>query len=85
MNTEKVIKRTYDDYLFYENAKWKIEFAWFPKRCAISKKLIWLEYGYNGVFIWSQLVELGMNKIMLSEARWLTKKEFIFGKIAGTI
>jgi len=74
-----------DKMFFYKNAKWKLEFAWIPKRCAISKKLIWLETGYKGVFIWNQLVDMGMNKLELKESRWLTKREFIFGKIKGTI
>lgn len=29
--------------------EWKKKFAWFPRRCEISNKLIWLRYGYHGV------------------------------------
>lgn len=74
-----------NNWMFYSNCKWKLKFAWFPKRCDISNRLIWLETGYKGVFTWKQLVDMGMNKITLSETRWITKTEFIIGKLKGTI
>ena len=38
---------------FYERATWQLKFAWLPKRCVFSKKIIWLENAYCGVGIWT--------------------------------
>ena len=38
---------------FYERANWQLKFAWLPKRCVFSKKIIWLENAYRGVGIWT--------------------------------
>jgi hypothetical protein len=37
---------TYDP--FYDRAVWELSFAWFPHRCEITNKLIWLNYAYQG-------------------------------------
>lgn len=70
---------------FYKRAAWKLKFAWFPKICDISNRKIWLETGYKGTSTKEVFVDMGMSKTTISETRWLSKQEFIFGKIAGTI
>ena len=37
---------------FYLKAQWELKFAFLPKRCAITKRLIWLEYAYCGTALW---------------------------------
>ena len=38
---------------FYGKAKWKLKFALWPRRCAISNKWIWMKRGYEGTAIWT--------------------------------
>ena len=33
---------------FYHNAIWKLVFLFFPKKCVISGKKLWLCYAYEG-------------------------------------
>jgi len=37
--------QTYDP--FYDRCIEKYSFAWLPKRCALSKQIIWLKYAYK--------------------------------------
>ena len=46
------------DDVFYNNALKRnlglaLKFAWLPKRCALSGKLIWLKYGYRVTAMWT--------------------------------
>jgi hypothetical protein len=68
-----------NDLFFYNNAKWKLKFVWIPTRCDLSKKIMWLTYAYQGTSTDYDLEDLVIG------TRWLTKQEFIFGKIKGTI
>ncbi len=89
MNVEEeianVIAMNVNDWMFYSNAKWKLKFVWFPTRCDLSKKIMWLTYAYQGTSTDYVLEDLGMNKRLVVSTRWITKQEFIFGKIKGTI
>jgi hypothetical protein len=38
----------YGESLWSVRARWELLFCWFPRRCAISKKLIWLDFAYCG-------------------------------------
>ena len=38
---------------FFDRATWRLKFAWLPKRCVFSKKIIWMEQAYCGVGIWT--------------------------------
>jgi hypothetical protein len=38
---------------FYRRAIWKLRFSFWPRRCKISNKLIWLKRGYEGVAMWT--------------------------------
>jgi hypothetical protein len=64
---------------FYWKAKWKCRFVLSPKRCEISKKIIWLEYAYKGTAIWS-----GPDGNIV-EYHWVTKEEFIVGRLKGQL
>ena len=80
-----IMEKTYDDFMFYKAAKWKLKFVWWPVRCDKSKKILWLTHGYQGkntLFTWN---DLGRGKDLFIMTRWLSKSEFIFGKIKGTI
>jgi hypothetical protein len=74
-----------NDLLFYNNTKWKLKFVWFPTRCDLSKKIMWLTYAYQGTSTYYLPVDMSMNKRLVVSTRWITKQEFIFGKIKGTI
>lgn len=68
-----------DDWVFYKTAKWELTFVLFPKRCDKSNKLLWLSHEYRGIN------QLSTYEYSLQEVRWLSKKEFIFGKLSGRI
>ena len=73
-----IFKRTFDDWFFYHRAIWELKFVWFPQRCEISKKLLWLTYEYRGH---APRFFIGYT----NDIRWLSKKSFIFGKLSGDI
>ena len=73
-----IFKQTFDDWFFYHRAKWELKFVWFPQRCEISKKLLWLTYEYRGQ---APMFFVGYT----NDIRWVSKREFIFGKISGSI
>ena len=86
MNIEQENNWTgWNNQQFYNNTKWKLKFVWFPKTCDLSKRKIWLETAYKGTTTKEVFVDMGMSKTTIIETRWLTKPEFIFGKIKGTI
>lgn len=64
---------------FWDKALWYLKFAWWPQRSEISKKRIWLKKAYRG----TRLIT-GPGEPVI-EHRWLTKEEYIFGKIKGTL
>lgn len=43
--------QTYD--AFYDRASWKLKFIWWPTRCELSNRLLWLTFAYQGTAIWS--------------------------------
>lgn len=65
------------DWLFYQEATWVKKFAWTPKRCDQSKKLIWLTYGYCGSSL--ELLKFNTGTVILEKnvTRWLCKDQFI--------
>lgn len=65
--------------MFYNRATWYLKFAWWPKRCDRSGKRIWLTRAYYGVVMFT-----GPGSPVF-EYRWLTRDEFIMGKLRGTL
>jgi hypothetical protein len=59
------------DRAFYGRAQWSMKFAILPHRCDVTKKIIWLEYAYRGVAIWTGPGDDAV------ETRWHSKFEHI--------
>lgn len=68
---------TYDPFL--NRAKWKLKFAWWPHRCYLSNRQIWLELGYQGTAVWMGPGEPAV------ETNWITKEEFLVATLKGTL
>lgn len=64
---------------FYDDATWKLKFAWLPHRCYITGKEIWFEHAYHGRR--SRAIPSGIT----TEHRWLDKETWIVEKLKGTI
>lgn len=64
---------------FFRKAQWKLTFAWWPRRCFLSDKWIWLKLGYLGEAVWT-----GPGTPVF-ETRWLAKEEFLVAILKGRI
>jgi hypothetical protein len=64
---------------FRQRATWKIKFCWWPRRCYLSDRGLWLRQAYLGETVWT-----GPGEPIL-EQHWLDPQEYIIGKIKGTI
>lgn len=60
---------------FYDRCGAELSFAWFPHRCALTNKLIWLTVGYRLTSVW-----MGPGSDVV-EHRWHNKLEHIFWKL----
>jgi hypothetical protein len=54
----------------------------FQQDVIYRKKIMWLTYAYQGT---STHYVISTTKLLIVNTRWITKQEFIFGKIKGTI
>ena len=43
----------YYDRAFNQRASWTKKFALLPRRCALTDKIIWLKWAYEGVAVWT--------------------------------
>ena len=43
----------HDNHIFYRKAKWALKFLLWPRRCELSKKILWLTYAYQGHAMWT--------------------------------
>lgn len=57
----------------------QLKFAYLPKRCRISNKLIWLKYGYVVTLMYT-----GPGQPVF-EYFWYTKSEFLVQKLKGNL
>jgi hypothetical protein len=64
---------------FIDRALWYVKFAWIPRRCWISNRIIWLEKAYHGTAMWTGPGE------PVFEYHWVNKDEYLVAKIKGTI
>ena len=64
---------------FVNQAIWYVKFAWWPQRCWISNRLIWLELAYKGTAMWTGPGD------PLFEYHWVNKNEYLVAKIKGTL
>ncbi len=69
------MKNNYD--IFWKKAFWCENFAWLPKRSAISGKMIWMKFAYEGIAYYGPP--------NLEEIRWVTNEEYIFGILKGDL
>lgn len=53
------------------NLSTELKFAWLPRKCNISGKNIWLQYGYKLTAIWTGPGD------SVSETKWHDKNEHI--------
>lgn len=67
------------DEMFYDRAVWYLNFAWRPRRCDRSGAIIWLTRAYRGTVMW-----FGPGEPIM-EHRWLTKDQYILGKLRGNL
>lgn len=58
---------------------WFEKFAWFPKRCEVSGKRIWLKKGMLGV----RMITGPGEPVFIYE--WLDRKQFLIEKLKGTL
>jgi hypothetical protein len=66
---------TYDP--FYDRAAWELSFAWFPHRCEITNRLIWLTRAYQGTRIITGPGE------PVVEQRWHNKHQHLLWCLKG--
>jgi len=64
---------------FYSRAIWYAKFAWLPKRCDLSNKIIWFKVAYKGTAMFT-----GPGNPVI-DTRWISKEDFLFARIAGKI
>jgi hypothetical protein len=67
------------DSSFLSRAQWQLKLSLLPRRCRVSKKTIWLKYAYRGIAVWTGPGD------SVEEIRWVSKEEFLFGRIAGRL
>lgn len=68
-----------DDWVFYKRAVWRHKFAWFPRRCDVSKKTIWMTMAYKGIATYTGPGD------PVCEYKWLSKEVFMISRLKGTI
>jgi hypothetical protein len=62
---------------FYRHAGWERKFTWWPRRCMLSNKIIWLQPAYRGTALWAR-----SNKPVI-ETAWHSSKEHVVWKLKG--
>lgn len=65
------------DHFYGRCLGWENKFAWFPEKCFISGKRIWLENAYRGTRIIHGLA--GESPVVIH--RWHNEQEHIFWKL----
>jgi len=65
------------DQAFYDHAEWSMKFVILPHRCDITKKIIWLQYAYCGVAIWTGPGDDAV------EIRWHDRHEHLIWTLKG--
>jgi len=56
-----------------------LRFAWFPERCYLSNKLLWLKFAYRRVAMWTGPGD------PVFEYRWYHRNEYLIGKLKGNV
>lgn len=66
-----------EDPFYRRCVGWQLKFVWWPARCHITGKSLWLEYAYQGTSVLT-----GPGDPIL-EYRWHDRHEHLFWKIKG--
>ena len=69
----------WEDQLFFNRAIWYLKFAWLPQRCVKTGKLLWLTRAYKGTVMWTGPGD------PVYEHKWMSRSEFLFNRLRGTI
>ena len=74
--------RLFDDHIwwFLKSAKWKYQFCWLPKRCAFTRKRLWLTNAYRGC-----AVNTMYGRSFIVEVNWVSKEQYMLMQLRGTI
>jgi len=64
---------TYDP--FYNRAAWRLKFLWWPRKCELSNRWMWLDFAYQGRAVWTGPGE------SVFEDRWHNTTEHIIWKL----
>jgi hypothetical protein len=64
------------DVFFYKMATWTEQFAWWPHRCELTKKIIWLQRAYCGHVRW-------FGYMLTAEYRWHDRHEHLIWVLKG--
>jgi hypothetical protein len=64
---------------FIERAIWYATFVWWPRRCWISGRWLWLCKAYKGTAMWSG------PGTPIFEYHWVDKDQFLLARLRGTL
>jgi hypothetical protein len=64
---------------FRDRITWQQIYAWWPRRCATSMKLIWLKSIWQGTITWTG------SGYPIVEHSYLSKEEFLMSRLRGEI
>lgn len=68
-----------EEKIFLSQARWQLKRSLWPRRCQVSGRSIWLRLAYRGIAVWTGPDD------SVREVKWLSRQEFLFGRIAGKI
>ena len=64
---------------FRKRIVWRRTFAWWPRKCAVTSKLIWLKPVWKGTIIWT-----GPGEPIIEDS-FLSEGEYLMNRLRGTI
>jgi len=79
MPLEKIMYSARLDESFVKRATWHVKFAWWPRRCWLSGRQLWLTRAYQGTAMWT-----GPSNTVF-EYRWVDRDQYLVAKIKGTL
>lgn len=68
-----------DTEAFIRRAIWYVKFTWWPRRCWLTGRVLWLTKAYQGMAMWT-----GPGSAVF-EYRWVDKDQYLMAKIKGTL
>ena len=77
MANSRFIEEPIEHWFYRRCLGWQLKFALWPRRCDLTKKLIWFNFGYRGTAV---LTGPGDDIV---EQRWHDKHEHIIWRLKG--